>query len=519
MSDYILGFDIGGTKCAVLLACVRNGIRIISRECFPTEVGFEPTKAKLFETAHNLLRKEKVDFLRAIGISCGGPLDSHRGIIYSPPHLPGWDAIPITDLVVAEFGVPAYLQNDANACALVEWKLGAGKGMRNMVFLTMGTGIGAGIIAENCLIEGVNGQAGEIGHLRLESGGQEGYGKYGSVEAYCCGDGIVNLARMQKQAPWLDSECLSAKNIADYALNGDKHALYVFEKAGEYLGRALSILVDLLNPECIIIGSLFVRYEKLLRKAMEQVLKSEALPDSLRDCRVIAAKTGEEVGDYASIMAACYALELDVTPKDNSLKPGIEMYYNRLIKKHPQLINLPIEDAFTMLKQVYSRGGKTLICGNGGSAADAEHIVGELMKGFLLPRKANNPALAHIEGLQGALPAIALTGHTALSTAFANDVNPNLVFAQQVYGYGRPGDALICISTSGNAENVIMAAKTAKALGVNVIGMTGATGGKLAEYCDVLLNVPETKTADVQELHLPLYHCLCAMLEEEFFGD
>jgi len=200
------------------------------------------------------------------------------------------------------------------------------------------------------------------------------------------------------------------------------------------------------------------------------------------------------------------------------IKPGVQAHYDRLISRHPQIEKLPILDAFLLLKKVYDDGGKVLICGNGGSAADAEHIVGELMKGFLLPRQVEDPKLSHIQGLQGALPAIALTGHTALSTAFANDVNPALIFAQQVYGYGRTGDALICISTSGNAENVILAAKTARALGIQVIGMTGVTGGRLAKICDVLLYVPENETVYIQELHLPLYHCLCAMLEEEFFG-
>jgi len=199
------------------------------------------------------------------------------------------------------------------------------------------------------------------------------------------------------------------------------------------------------------------------------------------------------------------------------IKSTVQPHYNRLIKKHPQLETLPILDAFFMLKTTYESGGKVLVCGNGGSAADAEHIVGELMKGFLVPRKVEDPRLAHIPGLQGALPAIALTGHTALSLAFANDVNPALIFAQQVFGYGKSDDTLICISTSGNAENVIMAAKTAKALGIKVIGMTGITGGNLAEHCDLLLNVPENETMYVQELHLPLYHGLCAMLEAEFF--
>jgi len=202
------------------------------------------------------------------------------------------------------------------------------------------------------------------------------------------------------------------------------------------------------------------------------------------------------------------------------MKSGVERHYERLFQRYPDMeyMRESVMNAFNIICQAYQQGKKVMICGNGGSAADAEHIVGELMKGFYLPRKIKNPPL---EGLQGALPALALTQHTALATAVMNDMDATLIFAQQVYGYGQEGDVLICISTSGNAENVIKAAKTACAMGIKVIGMTGGgnfPGGRLAKYCDVLLAVSADTTADVQELHLPLYHTLCAMLEAEFFG-
>ncbi len=186
--------------------------------------------------------------------------------------------------------------------------------------------------------------------------------------------------------------------------------------------------------------------------------------------------------------------------------------------------------AFTALFESYQNHGKLLICGNGGSAADAEHIVGELMKGFKRPRlldEASQQKLKNIdkeqgsllaENLQGALPAIALDGHPALSTAYMNDCEPLMCFAQQVNGYGREGDVLLGISTSGNSQNVIYAAVTAKAKGMKVIGLTGAKDSKLSDLADVCIQVPETETYKIQELHLPVYHCLCLMLEEEFFG-
>lgn len=186
--------------------------------------------------------------------------------------------------------------------------------------------------------------------------------------------------------------------------------------------------------------------------------------------------------------------------------------------------------AFEQLKQTYAIGGKLLVCGNGGSAADAEHIVGELMKGFKNSRKLSEAYRQKLKGidnvlgdrlatqLQGVLPAIALDGHPALTTAYMNDCDPLLCFAQQVNGYGCEGDALLCISTSGNSKNVIYAAVTAKAKDMRIIGLTGEKDSRLSELADVCIQVPETETYKIQELHLPVYHCLCLMLEEEFFG-
>ena len=185
--------------------------------------------------------------------------------------------------------------------------------------------------------------------------------------------------------------------------------------------------------------------------------------------------------------------------------------------------------AYELLRGSYENRHKLLVCGNGGSAADAEHIVGELMKGFKLPRRVDDsfadrlveldpelgPVLA--ENLQGALPAIALDGHPALSTAYMNDCEPLLCFAQQVYGYGSKGDVMLAISTSGNSQNVLYAAVAAKALGLHVIGLTGAKESRLSAIADVCIRVPEKETYMVQELHLPVYHCLCLMLEEFFF--
>ena len=200
-------------------------------------------------------------------------------------------------------------------------------------------------------------------------------------------------------------------------------------------------------------------------------------------------------------------------------------HLTHLIERYPALAQMrgAIEQAYRILEECYENGSKLLVCGNGGSAADSDHIVGELMKGFykqrMLPEEERKRFGEQGEKLQGALPAIALTQHGALSTAFLNDVDPAMVFAQQVYGYGQGGDVFLGLSTSGNSANVVLAAKVAAAKGMKVITMTGRNGGKLKELSDVCMIVAAQVTADIQEYHLPVYHTLCAMLEEHFFPD
>lgn len=204
-----------------------------------------------------------------------------------------------------------------------------------------------------------------------------------------------------------------------------------------------------------------------------------------------------------------------------------------LLERYPSLkiVKDDIIGAYLLLEECYENHGKLLVAGNGGSAADAEHIVGELMKGFKMPRKlkinfaeklvAENQELGTVlaENLQGALPAIALDGHPALSTAYMNDCEPLLCFAQQVNGYGKVGDVFLGISTSGNSKNVLYAATTAHAKGLKVIGLTGAKKSKLIDMSDVCIRVPQIETYMIQELHLPIYHCLCLMLEDKFFTE
>jgi len=208
-----------------------------------------------------------------------------------------------------------------------------------------------------------------------------------------------------------------------------------------------------------------------------------------------------------------------------------QKHMDALLARYPALETCAadIQAAFTLLLETFEGGGKLLVCGNGGSAADSEHIVGELMKGFLLKRKLDDAARKQIasaagddadyinDNLQGGLPAISLVSHSALSTAFSNDVAPDMVFAQQVYGYAKPNDVLIGISTSGHSKNVSYAVKVANALGAHTIALTGAQGNEVAAASDVAIRVPSDETPAVQEYHLPVYHALCAMVEAVLF--
>ena len=301
-----IGIDIGGTKCAVVLG---DDTHVEKKIKFPTTT--------CEETLKNILHAvSEIGEGDAIGISCGGPLDAERGVILSPPNLPGWDEIYITDLLAEKFGIPAYLCNDANAGALAEWKYGAGKGTNSMVFMTFGTGLGAGIILDGRLINGISGMAGEIGHVRLASDGPVGYGKRGSAEGFCSGGGLAQIGRslaqehlkQGKTLPYCSCEDdlnrIDARILAEWARRGDEVGLESYRISGEMLGRCAAILIDLLNPEAIVIGSVFARAEDLLRPHMERILEQEALAISRKACRILHAQLGESIGDFAALAVA-----------------------------------------------------------------------------------------------------------------------------------------------------------------------------------------------------------------------
>ncbi len=311
----VLGFDIGGTKCAVITAeWDGNNVKLLKKEKCPTDHGLSPVQMidKLMGIADGIIDGKPY----AIGISCGGPLDSKRGVIMSPPNLPGWDNVAIVKQIEEHYGVPTKLQNDANACAVAEWKFGAGKGFNNVVFLTFGTGLGAGLILDGKLYSGTNDNAGEVGHIRLDKFGPVGYGKAGSFEGFCSGGGLAQLgyikalekAQMGEYPLYFKKGYtqadVTAKTIADAANMGDETAIEVYRICGEYLGKGLSIIIDILNPEVIVIGSIFARSRNLLWESAKEVIEKEALFHSANCCKVVPAGLDEQIGDYAAVATA-----------------------------------------------------------------------------------------------------------------------------------------------------------------------------------------------------------------------
>ena len=310
--SYCIGFDIGGTKCAVSLGEIQDGnIRVVHRQETPTLYSPIDTLSILAPFVKEWVKEYGVT---KAGISCGGPLDSKKGLIVSPPNLAtGWHGFYIVEYVEKEFGLTSKLQNDGNACAVAEWKFGAGQGTKNMVFFTFGTGLGAGLILDGKLYAGTNDNAGEAGHIRLAKKGPGGFGGAGSFEGFCSGGGITRLAKIMAARCKKLPDCIekmggmdeiTTKKLAQAAFSGDKFAKRVFTKSGEMLGKGLSIIVDILNPEKIVIGGVYMRSSALLIPSMQKVLNAQALGESLQVCEIVPAKLSENIGDIAALSLA-----------------------------------------------------------------------------------------------------------------------------------------------------------------------------------------------------------------------
>jgi glucokinase len=308
MEKVFVGVDVGGTKTAVLLS-VRPPETLWRIE-FATlpDQGPERALQLIVESARSLLTQHSLG-VKAIGVSCGSPLDRVKGIIQAPPNLSTWVDVPVRQWMEEAFDAPCRVENDANAGAVAEHRFGAGVGTDHMVFLTLGTGLGAGIIANGSLYLGANGDAGEIGHVRLSPTGPVGYHKAGSIEGWSSGGGIAQLAARVLARPGRSSslhavENVTARDVGLAAQAGDAVARTVLRRSGERLGQTLAMLIDVLNPQRIVLGGLAWRMGEPLLAPMRRVMEREALPQTLRACEVVPAALGEKIGDVAAMCVA-----------------------------------------------------------------------------------------------------------------------------------------------------------------------------------------------------------------------
>jgi glucokinase len=315
----VAGVDIGGTQCSVNVGTYGDGhFELVSRSQFPTHSrrGHDRILAEIEDGLRAaLLRRPDIE---VIGISCGGPMDAANGIIQSPPNLPGWDDVPVTARLREALGVRCVLENDANASAVAEWAYGAGRGAANLIYLTFGTGLGAGMILDGALYRGAGDLAGEVGHWRIgPDAGPVHYGKRGSFEGYCSGSGIVGWYQYFAENT-TDEVALSAEVISRRAREGEELAMRVFDQAARQLGNGIAILVDALAPELVIVGGIYRYATDLLESGMWRALAAEGHPRLVKGMKVVPSRLGREVGSYASCSVALLDLAASAAPGGGS---------------------------------------------------------------------------------------------------------------------------------------------------------------------------------------------------------
>ena len=322
-APYLLGHDIGGTKLAVVIAD-RNG-NILRKVQRPTEAGRGPEAvvANLVDMSREAMALAALTSsdVAGIGVSCGGPLDTETGVVYAPPNLPGWDEVPLKAWLEQSLSLPAFIENDANASALAEWSFGAGRGFRHMVYMTMSTGIGGGIILDGKLYRGPNDTAGEVGHMTIvENGPACGCGKRGCLESLCSGPSIARRAREKAQAvpgsllvelAGDDPARITAETVMDAARKKDPTAREIVDDTARYMATGLGNIVNMLNPEIIVIGTILVKAGDLLLEPIRGYLRRETWPRVYDTVRVEPAGLGDNVGDLAAIAVIRQALQAE----------------------------------------------------------------------------------------------------------------------------------------------------------------------------------------------------------------
>jgi glucokinase len=504
----IIGIDIGGTKTAILEGTYDADI--LQRSEIPTQAQdtFEVTFKRICAEIDAALANAKQAGRRvnAISVSIGGPLRIAEGVVLSPPHLPNWVDVPLKELLAARYTLPVYVEHDGNAGALAEFHFGAGTGAQNVIFLTAGTGLGGGLILDGRLYRGTTDTAGEVGHIRLAEDGPVEYGKAGSWEAFCSGSGMVKLAHQLHPGRWPDT--LTTRELVTQAQDSDEHARQVIRESGRWLGRGLAILVDTLNPDVIVLGSLGGALGDLFLEPAREVVRAECLPQPVEVCRIVPSALGERLGDVAALMAAISAARetnrLAQIPQDDAAALSeFQRVLDDSMSAQARLSEIAdvIERSGRAICHALEEGHKVIIFGNGGSAAQAQHMAGELVGKYGPVRKS--------------LPSIALNADSSVVTCIANDFGYDQLFARQVEAFAQPGDIAIGITTSGKSPNVLHGLDVARERGAVTIAMTGARGlvGSRAEH---VVAVPSTSTARIQEGHAFIVHYWCDVIDAAF---
>lgn len=305
MTELIFGIDIGGSKTGLLLGDTQGHVLRRMEFVTPADEPFDLAFPQIVKAGRAFLDEclaAGFPSANQVSVSVGGPLDIERGILYAPPHLAAWGEAHLKEALEEHFGLPVFVEHDGNAGALAEFFFGAGRGTRNMIFLTMGTGLGAGLILDGKIFHGSNDMAGEVGHIRMAEDGPLEYGKAGSWEGFCSGSGLVRLAHWRQPDQWPAD--LTPRALIRSALDGNAAALAVVNEAGRWFGKGLAVLVDLLNPDRIVVGTLGVVLGDLLLEPARNAMHEEALPRAAAICQVVPAELGSRLGDVAALMAA-----------------------------------------------------------------------------------------------------------------------------------------------------------------------------------------------------------------------
>jgi glucokinase len=520
----MLGIDIGGTKLAVGIATADG--RVLAHRIAPSraEEGPNAMIGRVIEMAREVVEQGDLELagIAGIGIACGGPLDPIRGVVLDALNNRDWIDIPIVGRIEAALGRPAFLENDANAAALAEHRFGAGRGLRNLVYFTISTGVGGGMIIDDRLVRGETGNAGELGHLCVRVGGRPCHcGSRGCVEAYCSGTNVAERARealaesgIASSLRDLDAATIRAEDVVAAARAGDTLASSVWDETIDILGAGIVSAIHACNPRRVILGGGVTKAGSMLFDPIRQIVSEHTMRGMVEVVEVVPADLGVLAGVLGGVAIASDRMQAATAPygaidwpadrPSNPASARLEQAWAehlRVISESARLLPA-VDEMADCLCAALEAEGKLIVFGNGGSAAEAQHFAAELMGRFSATRRS--------------LPALALTTNGSTTTGIANDFSYDDVFARQVEALAAPGDVVVGITTSGRSENVVRGLRAARARGALAVAWTGSDPGPAGASADLVLAIPSKTTARIQEAHTLVMHTLCNAVDARF---